>query len=172
MYKLFLSPSGRIDRRPFWLTLIGFAVLVAVFNVLLRQMGNSTLAFLISLPFPFIALHMIYCIYGKRLHDMGRGFGPITGMIALEFLVIIGVMMAFGGAGYFDAFAQFDRKEDIDPAVTQAIIETYQAKLTANNHIIKPLLMLVPALFTLWVGLSKPEAKDNRYGPRPDLVAT
>ncbi len=165
MYKLFLSPSGRIGPKPFWLVLGGFTILVIAFNVLLRQMGNSTLAFLISLPFPFIALHMVYCIYGKRLHDMGRGFWPITGMIALELLVIIGVMMAFGGAEYFDAFAQFDRKEDIDPAVTQAIIETYQAKLTANNHIIKPLFMAVPALFTLWVGLSKPEPKDNRYGP-------
>jgi len=70
MYKLLLSPAGRLGRQRFWLGMAVFALLVVVFNWGLRQLGGSIWAFLISLPFPFLALHMAYSIYGKRLHDM------------------------------------------------------------------------------------------------------
>jgi len=81
MYKLLLSPAGRIGRQRYWIGMAVFAVLVVVFNLGLKQLGGSTWAFLISLPFPFLVLHMAYSIYGKRLHDMGRSFWPLTAMI-------------------------------------------------------------------------------------------
>jgi len=51
-----------------------FTVLVLLFNFALGRLirSESIVAFLISLPFPFLVLHMTYCVYGKRLHDMGR----------------------------------------------------------------------------------------------------
>ena len=60
MYKLLLSPAGRIGRQEFWRGMAVFTVLVVLFNFGLKQLGNSVWAFLISLPFPFLALHMAY----------------------------------------------------------------------------------------------------------------
>lgn len=99
-YKMLLSPSGRMGRKDFWVAMVIFAILVALFNFALGRLGHSILAFLISLPFPFLVLHMAYCVYGKRLHDMGRSFWPLTGMIASLILVAIIVMLAFGGSEF------------------------------------------------------------------------
>ena len=113
MYKLLLSPAGRIGRQHFWIGMAVFAVLVVVFNWGLKQMGGSTWAFLMSLPFPFLVLHMAYSIYGKRLHDMGRSFWPLTAMIVSLIVVAIIVMLSFGGSDYFAEFSQYERKENI-----------------------------------------------------------
>jgi len=110
-----------------------FTVLVLLFNFALQRLGNSTLAFLVSLPFPFLVLHMTYCVYGKRLHDMGRSFWPLTGMITLLIVVAMVVMLSFGGSEYFSEFAQYDRKEDINPAEIERIKSAYQARLSEGN---------------------------------------
>lgn len=164
-YKMLLSPAGRMGRKDFWIAMVMFAVLVALFNFALQRLGNSTLAFLISLPFPFLVLHMAYCVYGKRLHDMGRSFWPLTGMIVSLILVAIVVMLAFGGSEYVSEFAQYDRKEDIDPAVQKEIIERYQAEMSKSPATVSNIMMGIIAAFTLWCGLSKPDPETNNYGP-------
>ncbi|WP_034387237.1 DUF805 domain-containing protein [Hellea balneolensis] len=165
-YKMLLSPAGRMGRKDFWIAMILFTALVILFNFGLQRLGtDSTLAFLISLPFPFLVLHMTYCIYGKRLHDMGRSFWPLTSMIVSLILVAIVVMLAFGGSEYVSEFAQYDRKEDIDPAVQNEIIERYQAEMSKSPATVSNVMMGIIATFTLWCGLSKSEAKDNKYGP-------
>ena len=164
MYKLLLSPAGRIGRQHFWIGMAVFAVLVVVFNWGLKQMGGSTWAFLMSLPFPFLVLHMAYSIYGKRLHDMGRSFWPLTAMIVSLIVVAIIVMLSFGGSDYFAEFSQYERKEDIDPAVRAAIQERYQARLAEGNGTVRAVMSAIIGGFTLWCGLSKPENGANKYG--------
>jgi len=164
-YKMLLSPAGRMGRKDFWIGMVIFSILVVLFNFALQRLGNSTLAFLISLPFPFLVLHMAYCVYGKRLHDMGRSFWPLTGMIVLLILVAIIVMMAFGGSEYFSEFAQYDRKEDIDPTEIERIKAAYQAKLSEGNATVSNAMMGIIAIFTLWCGLSKADPETNNYGP-------
>jgi len=164
MYKLLLSPAGRIGRKDFWIGMAGFAVLVMVFNLSLKQLGNSVWAFLISLPFPFLVLHMAYAVYGKRLHDMGRSFWPLTAMIVSLIVVAIIVMLSFGGSEYFAEFAQYERKEDIDPAVKAAIQERYQARLAEGNGLVSALMWAIIGGFTLWCGLSKADPVANKYG--------
>ena len=164
MYKLLLSPAGRIGRQHFWIGMAVFAVLVVVFNWGLKQLGGSTWAFLISLPFPFLVLHMAYSIYGKRLHDMGRSFWPLTAMIVSLIVVAIIVMLSFGGSDYFAEFSQYERKEDIDPAVRAAIQERYQARLAEGNGTVRAVMSAIIGGFTLWCGLSKPENGANKYG--------
>ena len=132
-YKVLLSPSGRMGQKDFWIAMVIFSLLVLLFNFALQRLGNSTPAFLISLPFPFLVLHMAYCVYGKRLHDMGRSFWPLTGMITSLILVAIIVMLAFGGSEFFSEFAQYHRKAEIDPAVQKDIVERYQAEM-AKSH--------------------------------------
>jgi len=164
-YKMLLSPAGRMGRKDYWVAMLIFSLIVVLFNFALQRLGNSTLAFLISLPFPFLVLHMAYCVYGKRLHDMGRSFWPLTGMIVLLILVAIIVMMAFGGSEYFSEFAQYDRKEDIDPAEIERIQSVYKAKLSEGNATVHTVMMGIIAAFTLWCGLSKSDPEANKYGP-------
>ena len=164
-YKMLLSPSGRMGRKDFWVAMVIFTVLVLLFNFALQRLGNSTLAFLVSLPFPFLVLHMTYCVYGKRLHDMGRSFWPLTGMITLLIVVAMVVMLSFGGSEYFSEFAQYDRKEDINPAEIERIKSAYQARLSEGNATVHNVMAGIIAAFTLWCGLSKPEPTDNKYGP-------
>ena len=164
-YKMLLSPAGRMGRKDFWIAMALFAALVLLFNFALQRLGNSTMAFLISLPFPFLVLHMAYCVYGKRLHDMGRSFWPLTGMIVALMAVAIVVMMTYGGSEYFSEFAQYDRKEDIDPAEIERIKSAYQAKLSEGTATVNRIMIGIIAAFTLWCGMAKPEGKPNTYGP-------
>jgi len=110
---------------------------------------------------------MAYCVYGKRLHDMGRSFWPLTGMITLLIVVAIVVMLSFGGSEYFSEFAQYDRKEDIDPAEIERIKSAYQARLSEGNATVHNIMAAIIAAFTLWCGLSKPDENANKYGPKP-----
>ncbi|MEP3889601.1 MAG: DUF805 domain-containing protein [Hellea sp.] len=163
-YKMLLSPAGRMGRKDFWIAMVVFTALVMLFNFVLSRLGNSTLAFLISLPFPFLVIHMAYCVYGKRLHDMGRSFWPLTGMIVSLVAVAIVVMLAFGGSEYVSEFAQYDRKDDIDPEVQKEIIERYQAEMRKSPATVSSVMMAIIGAFTLWCGLSKADPKANDYG--------
>jgi len=163
-YKILLSPSGRMGRKDFWIGMVIFAALVILFNFALGRLGNSTPAFLVSLPFPFLVLHMAYCVYGKRLHDMGRSFWSLTGMIVSLIMVAIIVMLTFGGSEYFSEFAQYDRKEDIDPVEIERIKVAYQNRLSKGNATVSNVMMAIITVFTLWCGLSKSESETNKYG--------
>lgn len=165
MYTLFLSPNGRIGRRKFWIGFLGLSVFIFLVNSYLRAYPELYVSFWVALIFPFIAVHIIYSVFGKRLHDMGKSFWPLTAMIVLEIMVVIGIMLAFGGAEYFSEFSQYDRKAVIDVDVRDKLITDYQAQITANMGIIKPLMLIVPTLFTLWVGVSKGQDTSNKYGP-------
>ena len=170
MRNLFFSSAGRIARPQFLIGFVCVSVFVFAGNTLLRALGTSMTGFYIALFFPFLAIYMLYCVYGKRLHDMGYTVRPFIVMIILEIVAVLFVMLMFGGADYFAEFSQFERKEAIDPAVTQEIIARYQAKIQANMPIIRPLMLAVPLLFTFWVGTAKSEAQTNDYGPVPANV--
>ena len=161
---MLLSPSGRMGRKDFWVGLIILTLLSSLFNFALQRLGNSQLAFLISIPFPFLVLHMTYCVYGKRLHDMGRSFWPLTGMIVLLIFVAIVVMLAFGGTEYFSEFSQYDRKEDIDPEEIERIKNAYQKNLSEGNATVYNIMASIIFIFTLWCGTSKSDSNANSYG--------
>ncbi len=169
MRHLFFSTEGRIDRQKFLIGFVCVSLFVFAGNTLLRTLGQSMTGFYIALFFPFISFYIIYCVYGKRLHDMGRTVRPFYIMIFLEIVAVIFVMLSFGGADYFSEFSQFDRKDIIDPAVTQDIIARYQDKVQANMPIIRPLLLGIPLLFTLWLGVAKSDPGENKYGPMPSV---
>ncbi len=159
MRDMFFSSKGRMNRKNFWIAFLCTAAFIVLGNTLLRALNNSMAAFYIALFFPFIAVYMLYCVYGKRLHDMGYTVRPFFLMVFFELVAVIAVMLIFGGSDYFAEFSQFERKEAIDPAVTQEIISRYQATIQANMGIIRPLLMAVPAIFTIWIGFAKTREK-------------
>lgn len=163
MLDLFFKTDGRMGQKQFLVGFIGLSIFIFAVNSLLRWLnqtsGQTMVSFWIALIFPFLALYIIYCVYGKRLTDMGRSRGYLFAMFALEVLAVIVVMLIFGGAEYFAEFSQFERKEAIDPEITQAIIRKYQATINANMMLIRPLLMGVPILFTVWLALSPSKTK-------------
>jgi len=164
LLKILFSPSGRMGRRDYLIGLVGIVILTTVVNFALSRMGNSVWAFLISLPFPFLVLHMTYSVYGKRLHDVGRSFWPLTGMIVLLICVAIGIMLAFGGAEYFADFAAYDRKTPPPDDVAAAIKAKYEARLAEGLPLMNGLMLGIIGLFTLWLALAKPDLKTNAYG--------
>ena len=107
---------------------------------------------------------MTYCVYGKRLHDMGRSFWPLTGMIVLLIFVAIVVMLAFGGTEYFSEFSQYDRKEDINPEEIERIKNAYQKNLSEGNATVYNVMASIIFIFTLWCGISKSDSNINSYG--------
>ena len=151
---LFLRPTGEIGAKPYLIGVVGLAVFVVAVNTFLRALTPGALSFSVALVFPFLALYIIYCVYGKRLHDMGFSVWPLTGLIVAELLVIMGVMLAFGGAEYFEGFSQYDRKAVIDEAVREALISDYQAEQAANIGTIKIALWILPVVFSTWLALA------------------
>ena len=150
---LFLRPTGEIGAKPYLIGVVGIAVFVIAVNTFLRSFTPSGLSFSVALVFPFLALYIIYCVYGKRLHDMGFSVWPLTGLITAELFVMMGLMLAFGGSEYFEGFAQYERKAVIDEAVRQALISDYQAEQAANLGTIKIALWILPVVFTTWLAL-------------------
>jgi len=165
MIKLFLSPAGRMGRRNFWIGVVGFILFVVAMQTILRLMAPTLFQFFLSLIYIVLVFQILYSVYGKRLHDIGRSFWALTGMITLTILIVMAVMLTFGGAEYFTEFAQYDRKEDIDPAEIERIKSAYQIKLANAGQVMQPALYGIWAIFTLWLGLSKPDASANKYGP-------
>ena len=150
---LFLRPTGEIGAKPYLIGVVGIAVFVIAVNTFLRSLTPGELSFSVALVFPFLALYIIYCVYGKRLHDMGFSVWPLTGLITAELFVMMGLMLAFGGSEYFEGFAQYERKAVIDEAVRQALISDYQAEQAANLGTIKIALWILPVVFTTWLAL-------------------
>lgn len=151
---LFLRPTGAIGPKPFLIGVAGLAVFVLAVNTVLRSLTPGGLSFSIALIFPFLALYIIYCVFGKRLHDMGFSVWPLTGLITAELLVMIALMMIFGGAEYFDGFSQYDRKAVIDESVREALISEYQNEQSANISTIRFWLWILPAAFTAWLSFA------------------
>jgi len=165
MLKILLSPRGRMGRRDYLIGLVAIVVLSTIFNFVLGRLGNSVWAFLISLPFPFLVLHMMYCVYGKRLHDIGRSFWPLTGMIVALIAVMIGVMMTFGGSEYFTAFSQYTPDNPAPEDVRAALQAEYEARLAEGTGWLYGLMCAVIGGFSVWLALAKSDSKENRYGP-------
>lgn len=163
MFDLFFKATGLIGQKRFWIGVAGLFILVQALNFAMRALNNNALGFTIALIFPFLIGYMIYCVYGKRLHDMGKSWWFITGAIVAEIMVMIAAMMAYGGAEYFAGFSQYDRKAVIDETVRQALITDYQTQIAAHTTIISIWLLIVPVALTLYCGLAKSKLTGNKY---------
>ena len=160
---LFLSPRGRIARKTFAIALAALAVFLIAQHYGFEALGTGAANFYIAPIFFFLNLHIIFCIYGKRLHDIGRSSWPLIAMFAILIVAAIIAMLAFGGLEYFEG--AMDPKINQDAAAMQALHDTYQAKLAANTLTIAVMLYVIPALFTLWLLAAPGHKDDNRYGP-------
>lgn len=165
LFKLLFSPSGRIGRRHYLMGLAIFFVITVLFNLTLKSLGSSMAAFWLSLPFPFLVLHMTYCVYGKRLHDMGRSFWPVTAFIVGLIAIAITVMMSFGGAEYFAGFAEYGRDNPPPPDLAEQLQTEYQTRLAEGSGWLYGSMCGLIGAFSLWLALGKSDPESNPYGP-------
>ena len=165
MIKLFLSPAGRMGRRNFWIGVVGFILFVVLMQAILRLMGPTLFQFFLSLIYIVLVFQILYSVYGKRLHDIGRSFWPLTGMITLTFLIFLGVAIIFGAGEYITEFSAYNRKDIIDPQEIDRLQAEYLTQSKGGTIWISVLSYGSWAIFTLWLGLSKPDASANKYGP-------
>jgi uncharacterized membrane protein YhaH (DUF805 family) len=143
--RLLFSPEGRIGQRDFW---IGFLILF-VGGVLIHAVALvGTVVWLLS-------VYCWVCLFAKRLHDMGRsGFAQVW--IWLFDMAVIAALIV-GGFG----------------AILMGIFTSGHISwaLMAGGLGLLALALLVISLaklvFVLWVGLSRGQAGENRYGPEP-----
>jgi len=169
LYKSLLHASGRHGPKSYGLGLLVFIIIYWPQGFIINPILDNVWGFLLSIFLFVLNCYMLYSLFAKRLHDMGRSVWALTAMITAELIVIIATMMAFGGADYFSAFYQFDRKDVIPEDVKQGIISTYQANIEAHITQITILFWIVPVLFCVWLAVSKSQPHENKYGPVPSI---
>jgi uncharacterized membrane protein YhaH (DUF805 family) len=144
---LFLSMDGRIGRQSFW---IGF-VLILVASLILNMIPLLGPILGLALLWPQVAIH------AKRLHDMGRSAWLIVVPFVVSFVALIAAAMT-GGASVIAA---------LNSGSSAGIAQS------AGGIGLTFLLLLVAfgvgIAFLLWVGLSRGDDADNRFGPPPAL---
>ena len=164
--KLLFRPRGRLNRPSFAVGLVLFLVVTALAGVVMRALDPATGAgFYFGLFFAIAWMFMLYSVFGQRLHDMGKNVWPLTGVLALLFVLFISVAMAYGGAEYVDAYSEFERKDIIDPEVKAELDAAYEAELAEGaGRTLNLVLGGVMGAFTLWLLLTKGQTEANRYG--------
>ena len=164
MFKLLLSPAGRIGRRDYLIGLIGLVVVFTLYGLLINALGGSMAGFFAVLAFPFVILQIAYSVYGKRLHDIGKTLWPLTGLICLMLLAMIVVMLTFGGAEYFAAVSEYSPDNPPPDDIAQKLNAEFDARQKEGETVLSIVIVSLLSAFTLWLALAKPEQKTNAYG--------
>lgn len=160
---ILLHAPGRINQKQFFFGLAVFAVFYAVQIVIMGIVGTSLLGFFLALTCLCLNLYILYCLFGKRLHDTGRSVALFFGMLAAVIVLAIILQLQSGGLEYFDTImANPDRQDDVAWMQQQHVI--YQERLAASMPHVRWLLWLPPLLLTVFAGVKKGDESENRYG--------
>ncbi|WP_269713778.1 DUF805 domain-containing protein [Caulobacter sp. NIBR2454] len=146
--RLLLSPHGRIGRKAFWRGW-GLTVLISLGAWLIPVVGGF-----ISLS----TLWMWAALCAKRLHDLGQsGWAQLAPLALATASVLCGVAVMALGIVVSEQMGAFFTRE--------------AASMGAKGVLLLVLLVgpSVWLVFTLWLGLAKGEAGENRFGPTPDV---
>lgn len=137
------SPNGRIGQQSYW---IGVLILIGA-NILLTWI--PLLGFLVWLGLWYVG----FCVYGKRLHDIGKSMWIHALVVLVSFVISIIAGVMVGGSIF--ALAMSGNGEP-DPAAIMSMIGSM-----AGVFIIPTLLWLG---YTIWLGVASGTVGDNRYG--------
>lgn len=133
--------AGRSGRKEYWVSVILTVVLLLALTLLVpsRSSGGSA------------AVVVWLLVFARRLHDIGRsGWWGVLAMLASAAPLILALVL--GGPGMLGALAGQDEPSGA-------------GELWLLVGLIGPLLIQFG--FTLWLGLQKGDAGDNRFGPPP-----
>lgn len=150
---LFTSPAGRIKRQAYWIGWICQFAASFLLSLALRPISIYA-----GVAVGVLLLYPAYCIYAKRLQDMGKpgtlaaipmGLGFLSLMLNLYMVVGLGIKP---GANPFS----------VDPAAAAANMGTLMA-LGLGSLVIG----LICLVFWLVLGIANGQEGPNRYGPEP-----
>ncbi len=141
---LFLSVDGRIGQKDFWIGLL----LLFVTGLIAQKIP------LISWLWPLASLYFGVCVYGKRLHDIGKSAWLV--LIPVGIIAIATVLATIiGGAALLSG------------ASTGS--DTLAAAGGLAGLGLASLIMLAGGAaclgFVIWLGTRPPEPTDNEFGP-------
>lgn len=143
------SPSGRIGRGPFW---AGWAISFAA-GLILGWIP------IIGLLVALVNIYVAICVYGKRLHDMGKTAWIYGGYLIASLIAVI------------VAFAMFLGPIMADPTAFETMTEEEAAMMMLTSGgpalIIFALTALIGIAIWLWCGIAPGQRGDNQYGPDP-----
>lgn len=146
------KPTGRIQARQFW---AGWGVLVAA-NIIANFMS------FLGIILYFGLIYVGICVYGKRLHDMGRSAWLVA--IPWGIGMVLGFIGIFMSAPAILEATQYDAAALEDPETALTVMGPFFSFIAIG--------FIVWAGLTLWVGLGKTDPSDNKYGPGPGGAAT
>ncbi len=163
--QLFLSPNGRIKRTPFIVGVTGLYIFALFQKFIFANLGTGMAAFYIPMVFFFLTIHIVICIFGKRLHDLGRSLWPLTGFIVIVMIIALLVSLNFGGLEYLEtviAHPEYAGNE----AEMKRVQKIYQNTLAQNLPTSSLIMAVLPILFTVWLAATPSSPAGNRYGPQ------
>ncbi|MEQ9506950.1 MAG: DUF805 domain-containing protein [Hyphomonas sp.] len=141
------KPNGRIEAGQFW---AGWAVLV-VTNIILNFIP------ILNILGYFVLIYVGVCVYGKRLHDMGRTAWIVAIPWGLGF--ILGIIGFFQAAPAIMEVYESDPQSLEDPMLAFEVMRPFFINVGLG--------MLVWLGLTIWVGTGKSDPNENQYGPGP-----
>ena len=144
---------------------MGLVIIFTLYGLLINALGRSMAGFFAVLAFPFVILQIAYSVFGKRLHDMGRTLWPVTGLICAMLLAMIIVMLVYGGAEYFAAYSEYSRDNPPPEEVVEQLNAEFKPRQAEGESVLSFIIFSLLAGFILWLGVAKPEAGANAYGP-------
>lgn len=167
-YTLILSPRGRIGRVSF---VLGGLVMCGLWlfqhYIIYPALGNGVSSFFLPMFFFFLGLHIFYCVYGKRLHDLGRSNWVLIGMLSILIVVVLVVILKFGGLEYFETIMNNPQRQN-DPEWMRDVHTVYRNTLTENLAKSQILMTILPIIFTMWLAIVPGQTDVNRYGAAPN----
>jgi uncharacterized membrane protein YhaH (DUF805 family) len=164
--QLFFSPRGRLARKSFIIAVLVWLGFYALQRVWFTQTGTNHVNFYLSLVLLFVNLQIIFCVFGKRLHDIGRSTWPLIGMFAVLIIATFAVMLNFGGLEYFETL--HNNPEFVEDAdALKRVQDKYQQTMAENLPKTGLILSGIPIIFTLWLAIAPGQKKTNKYGENP-----
>jgi len=145
--KVLFSPNGRIGQQDYW---IGILILIGA-NLFLTWIP------ILGTLLWFVLIYVGICVYGKRLHDLGKSAWLHAAVWGVQFaLGIVGFMMA--GGAIMAAIANGGSEE-----------AGLVAALAASGGLLMVfgIGFIIWIVYTIWLGVSQGESGANRFGPAP-----
>lgn len=167
LYKDLLQPPGRTTRPAFCLGFVLIVISVFLQGYIVSHMQNSLISFWIGLIWLCLNIYMIYALYARRLHDIGLSVGLWFAMVFVSLLTIGFTYWGSGGGDYMSALMA-DKSIVEDEAAHRALVEKYQADLSANASWARWVNLLPAAVLTLFCAIKTGQIAPNKYGNPPE----